>query len=426
MEPVITSSTQEEALTFRASGPGVPAVSDRQMVTTRTWRESVRTPHYFKRKARGEILPVNPLKEVKTRLLSRNGSMTAVHVSGGAPYQMEGNIPLFCAFGGKVPSWDIVPEPPLLDSSVANSLAVTAVSNARQELFDSLTFMAELEKTIEMLTGCVERYTTRLLIVDKHARVAWKSWKRGALAPKSSANFADFFSSCWMEWRYGITPLMFDIDALYKQLLELDALTHRVRGKAEPEPTISNVKSGVVSGYGFTAGGISASGGWLSKVKITRFQRVQPKAKALLELVSSFRCAVDPMLTAYEVIPYSWMFDWFVNVGELIRSFSPFQQGRVASCSASFLLEGIARYESLEPSSDMFIKLQSFTPSLFELRKTQHVRMAVSPQMELDFRIELSWRRILDLIALLFSRLAKVLRLIPQDATAFTWRHLRV
>lgn len=426
MEPVITSTTNEEALTFRASGPGISAVFDRKVVTTGTRRESVLTPHYFKRRARGEILPVNPLKEVKTQLISQDGSMTAVHIGGGGPYQMAGNIPLFCTLGGKVPAWSTVPEPPMYNSSVANSLAVTAVSNARQELFDSLTFLAELEKTIEMLTGCVDRYTRRLLIVDKHARVAWKTWKRGSLAPKSTANFADFFSSCWMEWRYGITPLMFDIDALYKQLLELDALTHRVRGSAEPEPTVIGQTTSAVSGYGFTAGGTSASGGWLSEVEVTRFQRIRPKAKALIELTSSFRCAVDPLVTGFEVIPYSWMLEWFVNIGELIRSFSPFQQGRVASCSVSFLLDGVVRYQSVKPSDGMFVKLKSFSPSLLELRKTNHVRMAVNPQMELDFRIELSWRRILDLIALLFSRIAKIFRLIPQDATAFSWRHLRV
>lgn len=426
MEPIVTTSTVDEALTFRASGPGVPAASARRVVTTGTRRESVRTPHYFKRKARGEILPVNPLYEVKTRLFARNGSMAAVHVSGGAPYQMEGNIPLFCALGGKVPLWSSIAEPPALDNSVANSLAVTAVSNARQELFDSLTFLAELEKTIEMLTGCVERYTTRLLIVDKHARVAWKTWKRGALAPKSTANFADFFSSCWMEWRYGITPLMFDIDAMYKQLLELDALTHRVRGKAEPDPIVSGLTTTTKSGAGFTADGISSSGGWLYEVETSRFQRVRPSAKTLLELASSFRCTVDPLITGLEVIPYSWMAEWFVNIGELIRTFSPFQQGRVASCSVSFLLESVVSHKTLRPSNGAYVKLLSYTPSLLELRKTNHVRTAISPQMELTFRVELSWRRILDLIALLFSRLAKILRLIPQDATAFTWRHLRV
>lgn len=426
MEPIVTNTSMNKVLVFRASGPGVPAVVDTRTVTVRTRRESMRTPHYFKRKARGEILPVNPLLEEKTQVRATDGSMTAVHASGGAPYQMTGNIPLFCTLGGRIPSWDTVAEPPAFDDSVANSLAVTAVSNARQELFDSLTFLAELEKTIEMLSGCVERYTTRLLIVDKHARVAWKTWKRGALAPKSTANFADFFSSCWMEWRYGITPLMFDIDAMYKQLLELDALTHRVRGKADTDPIVTGLRTTTSVGYGFTAGGTSASGGWLNRVEISRFQRVQPSVKTLLELASSFRCTVDPLITGFEVIPYSWMAEWFVNIGELIRTFSPFQQGRIASCSASFVLDGIVSYKSVKPNDEMYVKLQSFTPSLFEMRKTKHVRMEVSPQMELDFRVELSWRRILDLIALLFSRLAKVLRLIPQDATAFTWRHLRV
>jgi len=425
MEPIITSTTEDKALTFRATGPGVTAASGRRVVTTVTRRESFRTPHYFKRKARGEILPVNPLYEVGTRLLAKDGSMTAV-VSGGVPYQMEGNIPLFCALGGHVPSWSEVAEPPTLDSSLANSLAVTAVSNARQELFDSLTFLAELEKTIEMLTGCVERYTTRLLIVDKHARVAWKTWKRGALAPKSTANFADFFSSCWMEWRYGITPLMFDIDALYKQLLELDALTHRVRGKADGQDIIRSLTTAKDSGASFYADGISANGGWLWKVETTRFTRARSSAKTLLELASSFRCTVDPLISGLEVIPYSWMAEWFINIGELIRTFSPFQQGRVASCSASFILEGVVSHSSVKPSDGTIVKLQSFTPSLLEMRKTQHVRMEVNPQMELNFRVELSWRRILDLIALLFSRLAKILRLIPQDATTFTWRHLRV
>lgn len=425
MEVTTTSSTASAA-EFRALGSKISTAQAMRSVLSTTTRVGTKTPNYFRRKAAGEILPVNPLSEVSQVYSFSSGSMSAHHTRSTTWYSMAGVIPLFTSLNGKLPSWSSVPMPPGWDESLGNSMAITAIANARQELFDVLTFVAELEKTLDMLKGCIERYTTRLLIVEKHARVAWGTWKSGRLAPKSTLNFADFFASCWMEWRYGATPLMFDIDAMYKQLLELDALTHRVRGRFEHDPIDSNVVSTTTSGAGFTADGLSASGGWLWKVVKTSKQRVRPVAKCLVELTNSYRCTVDPMLTGYEMIPYSWMFDWFVNIGELIRTFSPFALGRVASSSISYYCEGVLSFTSVRPSNGAFVLLDTFEPSEFTLRNISHVRYEHNPEFGLTFRVEMSWRRILDLLALLTAKLAKTSRLIPQDAAGLNWRHLRV
>ena len=418
-----TTSQVPEASEFSASAvrPSGWTVSQTQLLNgtvSRTWS---RTPGYFKLKAQNAILPVNPLLEESLLINVENGSMSAHHTRGGG-YSMKGNIPLHTDLGNRLPAWTSVPAIPSVTASRYNDIAVTAISNARQEMFDSLTFLAELEKTVDLFRSCVSRYTQRALVVDRHARIAFKTAKRGALAPTSTATAMSVFSSTWMEYRYGWTPLAFEMEALYKQYLELSSLFHRVRGAAmDMVPTI--LSSSTSTGANFSTKELSASGGWLWEIKKTQETKVIVKSKCLLQLDSPFRTSGDPLVTLYEVIPYSWMADWFTNIGESIRAFSPFQQGRVASCSVTTILQGKTVWESVRPSSSAFVVLDSFEPSRFEMIREQKHRFAYTPSFSLSLRCELNLNRIVDAVSLVLMRLAKHLRSIPRESLS-NWRHL--
>lgn len=385
---------------------------------SRSW---VRTPGYFRLKAQNAILPVNPLLEESLDFYAEDGSMSAHHTGGGG-YAMQGVIPLHTVLKGKIPSWTTVPSIPSVAASRYNDLAVTAISDARQEMFDSLTFLAELEKTVELFKSCVTRYTQRALVVDKRARIAYKTAKAGRWAPTSTSAAMAAFSATWLEYRYGWTPLVFEMEALYKQYLELEAMFHRIRGTSGDISTTS-LSSSTSSAASFYTTNLSSSGGWLWKVKRSLEQKVVVKSKCLLELSSSFRTSGDPLVTLYEVIPYSWIADWFVNIGESIRAFSPFQQGEIKSCSVTTVLQGKIVWESLRPSDTTYVKLDSFVPSRFEMIREQKHRFAYTPSFSLSLRCELNLRRIADAVSLVLVHLAKHLKSIPRESLS-NWRHI--
>lgn len=398
------------------------AVSQVQSFAGSKSRTGARTPNYFRLKASNAILPVNPLLEEVRMYDITDGSMEALHTDGKTWYSMHGNIPLHTTLKNVVPKWSSLPVIPPVSATRINDLAVTALSDARQEMFDSLTFLAELDKTIDLFKSCVNRYTQRALVVDKKARIIYKTMKRGSFAPTSSASAMAVFSATWLEYRYGWTPLAFEMEALYAQYLELSALFHRIRGSSsETTPTV--LSSSVSSGTGFITPEKVGSGGWLWRVKRSSVQEVTIKSKCLLELPSSFRTSGDPLMTAYEVIPYTWIADWFFTIGESIRAFSPFQQGELKACSVTTLLSGSLVFESVRPEDTAFVKLKSFEASRFEMKVGQKHRFAYQPEFDLSFRVELNLKRIADAVSLVLIRLARHLVSIPRESLS-NWRHL--
>lgn len=393
------------------------------MVSQRSMVDEL-TPGYYRLKASNAILPCNPMQKTEKRLTFTEGKTISKNTTW-LPYEnyycMEGTgIVLNTAWASKVPS--VLPTIPgsIPSEAECNSHAISAVANARQKMFDGLTFLAELEKTSLMFKEVVSRYTERCLVVDKHARTTYKTLKRGAFATKSTLTFASVFSDTWMEHRYGWTPLSFDVKALYQQLLELERMFHRVKGKSESDLESVDETVSVTSGQGIYIGNSYISGGDYWRCETRRGVEYQITSTALIELSTAFRVTTDPILSGYELIPYSWMADWITNIGDLIRAFSPFALGDLRSCSMVVEQRAYIRSKMLfplYPSAKFYLQTHHGATGAVEFIQTQ--RMPWTPTVQLDFRLELSMNRILDLVALSIKKLSKTLRLLPTDENRY-------
>lgn len=110
----------------------------------------------------------------------------------------------------------------------------------------------------------------------------------------------------WMQYRYGIMPLVYSYRDAVKAVDRGTIVRDSSRQSITPRslnvnlPTTSHVKVEY-------SGDITISG--------TSVQRFSSQTKARLSAAG-----LNPINTAWELVPYSFVFDWFVNMGDYLNA----------------------------------------------------------------------------------------------------------
>jgi hypothetical protein len=134
-------------------------------------------------------------------------------------------------------------------------------------------------------------------------------------------------ASHWLAYTYGWTPLLSDavglVELASQQLSGYRAKKPRFTVKAM-RALFGPVKYSVADGFSLFATG---------NVSFTGRQTLRGRAGLLLEVVfqdsalaSQLGMGVtDPLLTVWELVPFSFVFDWFIGVGQWLESASALQ-----------------------------------------------------------------------------------------------------
>jgi len=121
----------------------------------------------------------------------------------------------------------------------------------------------------------------------------------------------------WLKFRYGVLPLMSDIQAV---LRELGGKYGVVRRSSRASATLRKVSTTTFS--------TTAGGGW----SCTQFQRRESEATIRAVSLDEYRTSMAVELgfhhsqlpsTAWDLIPYSFVVDWFINVGDYLNAITP-------------------------------------------------------------------------------------------------------
>lgn len=137
---------------------------------------------------------------------------------------------------------------------------------------------------------------------------------------KALKNFHNHAADLWLMWRYGVRPLIGEIQALLK-ILSMKPLVgkrqtfrgkHTFDGTQHPTETYSHKPW-------------SAKGaGWDFKTKVIETRSY--RAGVMVQIESDINSAAailgldNPISGAYELIPCSFILDWFFNVGDTIAA----------------------------------------------------------------------------------------------------------
>lgn len=358
------------------------------------------TPDYWKRRARGEILPCNPLLQTSEPTLayvSPGGSCVVSHIYGYPSFARGNN-----AWSSRAGCYNQLPTlpalPDLAEDSEGNTVALAALANARQEAFDLLTFAAEFRETVGMFSGALQTLMKRI------SRLS--SIKGAALS----------ISELWLEYRYGWSPLVADIRKVQELITRLNNTSWLVNGHSTDVETLSSTVTdrGTSGSFSFENGDIGFSimalGVNQKTITTRRF-----RASALVELKPRELIAFDPLATSWEIVPFSFVIDWFVNVQANLWAFSPFQQG---TCRSLALVQEILTTTELSTYTPRpvgsvvdWIQLVEFQSDslIFEHRSLR--RVPYKPSLELTFQNPLTnVKRAFDALALARHDILRLLR----------------
>lgn len=349
------------------------------------------TPGYFTKVKRGEILPVQDCDSLTSipigiREFGLSWVLSQTRLTACPSGQRR-----YTRAATRVIGWPVAKPslPKLLDPSV---LVPDAIADFRSRIWDMGTFLAEFGKTADLLLQAGKRFS------DRVEQISAIVGKRSGGKRASTSTFLAEFSSAWLEARYGWRILAYDIEALQEAYQHLARDTPHFRGSAKTSESTTTYTD------------------WLN-VGTTEY-RCQFRWKCVTTKEARAFCGgthnidlparIDPILTAYEVIPYSFVADWFLNIGANLEAYSPFAAGELiyVGTVAESVQNCVGEIRVEFPTDRVVTKNElHFDNPLPTLQQKQYQRRRVNnPGIDVRFRTRLNAFKVADIAALILQR----------------------
>lgn len=280
---------------------------------------SVRTPGFrFKRKSE---LPVNPYSSVT--ILTKNGQ-------GG--YLADGKIRPNCStFEWYSHVWSyttsivdaFVPAAPVHSNVAYNKALSKLIENSGLSLEANLAQdLAQFGQTTRLIANTAIRIVGSVEALkrkdfDTAVGYLWHGQNYRSRKARQHLHPQKGLAENWLELQYGWKPLLNDVHGSIrsiKQFLANDRTVRQVRGSARTKTTATfNVTKGVdVVGYGDTS--------TISATKFGLRYTVDDRLKSFAAQTGF----TNPVNLAWEILPFSFVADWFIPIGPYLEMLSAF------------------------------------------------------------------------------------------------------
>lgn len=277
---------------------------------------------------------------------------------------------------------------------IDTSIVTAALAEANSGTYDLLTEVAELPETLKYLIGLLRDFASALKAVRKKEVEVRKMFRNKKQTSKTAYEMADALASVWLQFRYAISPLNYSIQDIILTLEEYKRVFAKYRQKtsdyAEPK-SISGLD--ILAHDDFTQ---------THKVFIKRSFSPEDIVDALLSLLK-----VNPLATAYELIPLSFVMDWFVNIGDYITAMTNSVSYSQQAATYSWKTEGNVTY-----GKSNLILPDGFNAPEVNLSYSGYKRIVIDPKAHtgLSYDPFINWKRQLDALALLWGPTKKILK----------------
>lgn len=315
------------------------------------------SPGYFKTLKEGGVLPVNPM----TKTMTTVPEPAKVFTKWITP---PGSSGLYSA-----ETMELGLSAPTHNPHSINTGAVIneAIANARSKSFDASTFLAEFSDIIRLFTsikGNLIRYAQKM-----NTRTAAESW---------------------LTYRYGIQPLISDLGKLQSMMGSLE-------GKYYPRGHAESYTSSTTSSI------------WTKPRSNSPIEfRTETSTQTTVRASAMFECSghniqFDPFVTAYEIVPFSFVVDWFFSLGSAIAANSPFVSGNLVACSLTVEQTSVKVFKEIRLNVAPYKAHQSVVPPIPSIASTTTTksRSQASASATVSFSPQITTERILDGISLI-------------------------
>lgn len=213
-----------------------------------------------------------------------------------APYRIVGDLSHLRTLFAQSPYYP-------LDESQRSDVVQTAIADVMEDTvvrlnasYDPLTELAELRDSLELLHSLI-----------KSAIHPIQALRSLSLKYKRSVD-KSLWADAWMQYRYGIMPIIYSIHDVI-ETMKRSKLAYRTERVSRPLEWSATSQVGTGSQFYETL---------VSTVRVTGTGKVKASGSEILRLIDNL--SINPFKTAWELIPFSFVVDWFVNVGSFIEA----------------------------------------------------------------------------------------------------------
>lgn len=317
---------------------------------------------------------------------------------------------------------------------VFNSLEADAISKAalgfrlkvRNELqtFSGMTFVGELRDTLRMLKSpasalreAVNRFTTQNITTYKtlyrNVRDAKNKSQRRRREYTARRAFAESLSGTWLELSFGAIPLSNDIAAIADAAIDVMKRNsvRRISYTAQSSNSTHAVGSSAVSGIPFVINYDDyqineSSVRFLGGIKISYDGGTSSLDRVIQHAGFGWH---DVIPTAWELVPWSFLIDYFSNIGDVLSAFTVDMSA--LSWSQRTIKNSSTRYVITKRPADntSCLDIVDYKPSILKTQKLLYSRTAAEIPIP-GFRFELpgSNTQFLNIGALAAQQLLKL------------------
>jgi len=265
-------------------------------------------PNYKKRSAKGEVF-INPYSKVETTSDWSAGTWSYNRPQGSNDCAYTKTFSESWWGREHMPGHLNVP----IDYANLRRLAGTqAAASVRPSESQGLVTVAELRRTLGFLRRPLQSW-------DRLITQARRDKRKHRSQLERNKTTGQFLSDSWLAYRYGARPIVFDVQNIARAIAALQTQEYRperetARGHAEFSTGDSTSYDVVVSPFTYTVNArtsveVSVRSGILYETD----KGIDPLGIDLFQIPSA----------AYELVPFSFVADMFVNLGTLIEAISP-------------------------------------------------------------------------------------------------------
>ena len=201
--------------------------------------------------------------------------------------------------------------------TMADVALVKALAKVNKSVIDGGTNFLELGQTLRMLRRPFT--SAQDLLIKMHKRRSRKKWKSACDAAKATAD-------SWLEYRYGWKPIIMDTNSIQKVYSQKAKKLDRSFLVARASESGSRVQTRSFQGVPFHGLPHWKGGGTLTlsetaKVGAGVYYGLTGLAPTAAEIYGTR--ARDIPQSLWETIPYSFVVDWFTNIGDWLQAITP-------------------------------------------------------------------------------------------------------
>lgn len=286
-------------------------------------------------------------------------------------------------------------------------MATKAIGDLQDRKVDVGTILAEMQQTVDMIADAGKALADLARCVRRR--------QCGPL--KKSLKNIDF-GNLWLQYRYGWTPLVYDIYGLYETIVGLVNQDYKrlyLKGRAKMMDPASDFHqttgwSGSPSIEGPGCGGTyrTCSCETRTSYEGRYFAKYRVDARLLKTDVYTWlhdSTVSNPAVLAWELFPYSFVADWFANIGDWLDTLNAYDGLTPLAACFTYGREITATLEVQKRSSwvgsPYVTNFQTMTPVTTKIFEFNRIVRPVPMRGSLRFlRKPLDLTRLFDSIAL--------------------------